>query len=325
MRMKLVSVRLKPDKIEEGTMIAGSMDAAIFLSKKFDDNIQENAMYAINLSSKGKVESVDVCAYETFRRNMNVLLAGSVLSNAASTILASRGRTDEKDLLIERYINNAALVGIPCLDHICFDDEALELKYYSYASKGIFEFGAVLPERILATAKPMSFEDINKDVIRVKMQTDKYFKTQNNITVDDAIDFMTQELRYMDREYCAILSIADEKPINASYISVGALNSAPVSIANACKVPLLSGADSVIFMHNHPSGNIEPSAADIDAARRLSMATQIFGIRVKDSIVIGALSGEQYSMRAQSDLNILPVKEVEEIETTKKQHKAKRR
>jgi len=44
----------------------------------------------------------------------------------------------------------------------------------------------------------------------------------------------------------------------------------------------------VIVAHNHPSGSVEPSPEDIEISRRLREAGEILGIRVLDSIILGA-------------------------------------
>jgi DNA repair protein RadC len=43
----------------------------------------------------------------------------------------------------------------------------------------------------------------------------------------------------------------------------------------------------VIFVHNHPSGNPEPSEEDVKLTERLAQAGEIVGIDVLDHIIIG--------------------------------------
>ncbi len=44
----------------------------------------------------------------------------------------------------------------------------------------------------------------------------------------------------------------------------------------------------LIFVHNHPSGDPEPSQADLDITRRLSEVGRVVGIKVLDHVVIGS-------------------------------------
>ena len=46
-------------------------------------------------------------------------------------------------------------------------------------------------------------------------------------------------------------------------------------------------AESVIAAHNHPSGDMEPSAEDREMTARLMQAGNLMGIRVRDHIIFG--------------------------------------
>ena len=61
------------------------------------------------------------------------------------------------------------------------------------------------------------------------------------------------------------------------------------------KGAILSNSASVIFMHNHPSGDPEPSIDDMEITKRLEKAGEILGINVLDHIIVS--SGGFYSFR----------------------------
>ncbi|MEN8151470.1 MAG: JAB domain-containing protein, partial [Planctomycetota bacterium] len=46
-------------------------------------------------------------------------------------------------------------------------------------------------------------------------------------------------------------------------------------------------ADAVVFVHNHPSGDPEPSAEDLEITDRLVSVGRLLGIRVLDHIIVG--------------------------------------
>jgi DNA repair protein RadC len=60
------------------------------------------------------------------------------------------------------------------------------------------------------------------------------------------------------------------------------------------------GASAVVLIHNHPSGDPQPSRADIELTERLIVAGELLGIEVVDHIVIG--DGSYYSMAEESEL-----------------------
>jgi DNA repair protein RadC len=70
-------------------------------------------------------------------------------------------------------------------------------------------------------------------------------------------------------------------------ISRGSLTGSQVHPREVMKVAIREAAASIIFVHNHPSGEPEPSADDREITDQLTRAAQLFGIRVLDHVIIG--------------------------------------
>ena len=70
-------------------------------------------------------------------------------------------------------------------------------------------------------------------------------------------------------------------------IARGSLTGSQVHPREVMKVAIREAAASVIFVHNHPSGEPEPSEDDRDITERLCRAARLVGIRVLDHIIIG--------------------------------------
>lgn len=68
---------------------------------------------------------------------------------------------------------------------------------------------------------------------------------------------------------------------------IGTLDESVVHPREVFKVALELGAAGVILMHNHPSGNPEPSREDISITKRLVEAGKIMGVEVLDHVIIG--------------------------------------
>jgi DNA repair protein RadC len=63
------------------------------------------------------------------------------------------------------------------------------------------------------------------------------------------------------------------------------------------KQALLNDAHSIIVLHNHPSGNLKPSEADIRLTKRLIESGKNIGIALEDHLIIA--SNEFLSFRAK--------------------------
>lgn len=68
----------------------------------------------------------------------------------------------------------------------------------------------------------------------------------------------------------------------------GTVNHTPVYPREVVKRALEIGASSVILVHNHPSGDVSPSKADVDVTKQIVLAARTLGIEVHDHIIIGA-------------------------------------
>ena len=74
--------------------------------------------------------------------------------------------------------------------------------------------------------------------------------------------------------------------IRIAEVSVGSLDSSIVHPREVFKEAISASAASVIFVHNHPSGDSEPSKDDIGLTKRLAEAGEIMGIDVLDHIIV---------------------------------------
>ena len=164
-------------------------------------------------------------------------------------------------------------------------------------------------------------DETKLNVVRVKLIDDTpLFGNELIQSADDAIFLMQKELRNCDREtFCALHLNAKGKPLSMSVVSVGSLNSTLVHPREVFKASILSNAAAVIFMHNHPSGDLTPSEDDKRTTKQLEKAGKILGIRVVDHIIVGENKENYYSFHANDILN--PDEEKQKRKQKKTKHK----
>ena len=117
------------------------------------------------------------------------------------------------------------------------------------------------------------------------------YKKEDNIRIsgpNDITDLLMEEMRYLKKEYFKI-AILDTKNqiITIENISIGNLNSSIVHPREVFNRAIKRSANSIILVHNHPSGDPTPSSEDINITNRLIEAGSILGIKVLDHIIIG--------------------------------------
>lgn len=86
--------------------------------------------------------------------------------------------------------------------------------------------------------------------------------------------------------------------IDCRTVSIGSLDTSVVHPREVFKEALYCSAASVIFVHNHPSGDPEPSKEDIELTRRLVKAGEIIGIEVLDHVIV--CDSDCLSLKARS-------------------------
>ncbi|MBX7208544.1 MAG: hypothetical protein K1X78_09550 [Verrucomicrobiaceae bacterium] len=70
-------------------------------------------------------------------------------------------------------------------------------------------------------------------------------------------------------------------------VSVGTLNEAMAHPREVFRVAVMGAACAIVLMHNHPSGETDPSSADRALTRRIREAGEILRIEVHDHVIVG--------------------------------------
>ena len=131
-----------------------------------------------------------------------------------------------------------------------------------------------------------------KTIKKIELYVKENIPIENNrfTTIESIIDseIVKKELKHSDREKFIVIHLNIKNNIlSYEIVSIGSLTTSVVHPREVFKGALLANAASVIFLHNHPSGDPEPSEDDKDITKRLKQAGKILGINVLDHIIIG--------------------------------------
>jgi DNA repair protein RadC len=89
-------------------------------------------------------------------------------------------------------------------------------------------------------------------------------------------------------ECFAVLILNTRRRVKGHYfVSVGTLDTLLVHAREVFRLAILTSAAALVLMHNHPSGEPQPSEADIKVTRDLIRAGQLLKIEVLDHVIIG--------------------------------------
>lgn len=104
----------------------------------------------------------------------------------------------------------------------------------------------------------------------------------------DVYKLVEPELRFKRKEHFICLFLNSKNlVITQELTAVGNLNSCIVHPREVFRQAIKRCSASIICIHNHPSGNPEPSPEDLEITKRLISAGNIIGINVLDHVIIG--------------------------------------
>lgn len=104
----------------------------------------------------------------------------------------------------------------------------------------------------------------------------------------------------LKEHFFVVLLDARSKVKLIDVVSVGTINASLVHPREVFIRAIAESASSLLIVHNHPSGDHEPSDADISVTRRLAEAGTLVGIELIDHLILTTCS--YYSFRERGKL-----------------------
>ncbi|MGI2214521.1 RadC family protein [Shewanella oncorhynchi] len=119
---------------------------------------------------------------------------------------------------------------------------------------------------------------------------ERYVKKDAYTNPQATKDYLTYKLGGYEREVFAVMLLDNQHQLlEFKELFFGTLDAASVYPREVVKAVLAVNAAAVLFAHNHPSGESEPSTADKHITKRLTDALALIDVRVLDHIVVGRL------------------------------------
>jgi len=130
------------------------------------------------------------------------------------------------------------------------------------------------------------------EISRRILHQKKWFDETKINTPDKIAEIFIPLLKDEQKEKFLVVCLnSSNKIIKYEVISVGSLNASIVHPREVFKTAIENSAASILLIHNHPSGNPEPSKEDITITKKLVESGTIIGITVVDHII---LAGNKY-------------------------------
>ena len=126
-------------------------------------------------------------------------------------------------------------------------------------------------------------QEVAREFLKSKIIDKPFYKSSREI-----FDYLYHSLRDLKKEVFKVVYLnSQNQVIDTADLFSGTVNSSSVSLREVLEGAIMNNATALIFVHNHPSGNPEPSTSDKDLTRDLICAGKIMRIKVLDHIIIG--------------------------------------
>jgi DNA repair protein RadC len=119
---------------------------------------------------------------------------------------------------------------------------------------------------------------------RLSTQTPPY-KSKELTDPKQVYQLIKSKLKDYHKEHFYIIAL-NSRNHSVAEVSIGSLNASIVHPREVFVEAIKNKAASVIFAHNHPSGDMRPSNDDLEITKRLVEAGKIMGIEIVDHIIV---------------------------------------
>lgn len=130
-----------------------------------------------------------------------------------------------------------------------------------------------------------------------RLSTYKRHKRIKITSPDDVYHHLVHDISHLEQEhFIALFLNIKSEIIKQEMIYIGTINQMTIHPREIYKKAIKCSAAAMIFVHNHPSGDSEPSHADLRATEHLKKTSELMGIDLIDHIIIG--HHEFYSIKS---------------------------
>ena len=146
----------------------------------------------------------------------------------------------------------------------------------------------------------MSNTDYTMDELLQMVQEKAQAYRVSKITSASDVYSLLHQYSTADKEHFLLVTLdGSSQVIQQRVIHIGTLNQSLVHPREIFRPAILDNSAGVIIAHNHPSGTLEASRADIQVTNRLKEVAKLVGIELLDHIII---SKEGYYSLSEEDL-----------------------
>jgi DNA repair protein RadC len=154
--------------------------------------------------------------------------------------------------------------------------------------RGVLEASAEELQQIAGIGASSAFtiklvQEVAREFLKARILERPFYRSSQEV-----FDYLYHSMRDLKKETFKVIYLNSQNQIiDTVDLAEGTVNDSSVSPREVVEGAIKSHSTALIFVHNHPSGDPEPSQSDKSLTRELAYAGKIMRLRVLDHIVIG--------------------------------------
>jgi DNA repair protein RadC len=164
--------------------------------------------------------------------------------------------------------------------------------------RGVLEAPAEELQQIAGIGAASAFgiklvQEVAREFLKARILEKPFYRSSQEV-----FEYLYHAMRDLKKETFKVIYLNSQNQIiDTVDLSEGTVDGSSVAPREVIEGAIKSHATALIFVHNHPSGNPEPSPSDKSLTRELVYAGRIMRLRILDHIIIG--DNRYYSFAAQ--------------------------
>ncbi len=203
--------------------------------------------------------------------------------------IRERGEVQEARFLCDEELVVAALGVGHRSKAVMQKIEQLFRTYPSLASLVQLDIGILANEQQLGYERGAQVQAIFEIARRLSDFTPE--KQYQIVYPSDAVRYVQQDMIYLDHEEMRVLALDTRYHVKANAVMYqGTVSSSVLRAAEIYRLALVHKCPCIFVLHNHPSGNVEPSPEDVEVTQQLVDAGRLLDIELVDHVIIGGFN-----------------------------------
>ena len=142
----------------------------------------------------------------------------------------------------------------------------------------------------------MAILEIAKRLTKIKVIKEDDIKSPNDI-----VDWLRFNIGFSNLEQFFVIYLnSSGRIVKSEVLFKGSKNTSIVGVDEVMRKAILLKSSGIVACHNHPSGRVHPSDADIELTESLKKASDMLGIKLLDHIIIS--KSDYYSFKQHNQL-----------------------